>query len=183
MGNGLENDSDNADACFARAAEKGSNYSPSTSSSSPQREKSTSNKSPASSAPSNAATPQKLRAAAEKYAEWWYNLSFANEYAEPAKHPKRWADLWNSDFLELFETYSPEDVLDMMRWSQTKDQQKFYVRPDNLKKNAKIAFTNMERLKKDVKKWEMVVDDFQTNLSLGRTARQNSEKEEDDDAL
>ena len=171
-----------ANGSFAAAADTGSSHPPNSLSSS-QQGQSKSSKAPATSAPRNAPTPLKVAAAAERYAEMWYAASFQNGFADVNKHPKKWADLWESDFLELMQTYTPEQVLNMMMWSQTDAQQKYYVRPDGLKKNAKIAWSNTERLKKDAKKWDVVVENWEFNLTTGRSLREAYEKEQDDDNL
>jgi len=169
----------------ATSSERSVNQSLSTPNSSP-RGQSTSTSVPATKPPLNAATPLPLatRAAAERFAEQWYDLMFRNEHADRAKQPKNWSDSWEADFLKVLEVYSKEDVADMIVYSQLPDQQKYHVRPEAFKKNMKMIHTNTMRMKKDEKKWEALVAFHKINLCMARSARQDEErkrKDEDED--
>ena len=169
------------------AATSASKMSMSKSSSSPS-EKDGSNKTsnskdkPLGSVPSpDTLSPATLSMKARKFAGQMYDLSFSNPHVDRDKVPSKWETLWMDDFKAMLESYSVEDVKDILVWTQLPDQQQYNVRTESIRKNAKMYLENAHRLKKDAKKWQSASNNFLSNLMGGKHDREKHEKGDDDD--
>jgi hypothetical protein len=107
---------------------------------------------------------------AGRLANDWFLLMDLNPHSDSKKTPPNALRLWSRDFRELLDSYSLDEVVNLMAMSQTPTQQEYYLRPEVLIKRSKNLIEDVNTREED-KRWGTIRYKYESKLrSLRRGA-------------